>query len=30
MEQKVEFKKPEPKVVYVEKPVPLTVVGGTI
>ncbi len=29
-EVKIEFKKPEPKVVYIEKPVPLVVVGGTI
>jgi FAD/FMN-containing dehydrogenase len=30
MEVKVEFKKPEPKVVYIEKQVPLVVVGGKI
>ena len=29
-EVKVEFKKPEPKVVYVEPPKPLVVVGGTM
>lgn len=29
-EVKVEFKKPEPKVVYVDPPKPLVVVGGTI
>ncbi len=29
-EVKIEFKKPEPRVIVVEKPVPLVVVGGTI